>query len=272
MRQCLASRSPSPSRVPRLAQVEVYLISLIPKPYVNVAFSTFSKSKCVSITLSKMTLSGRFWSAVTYLTSWLTISPFQDYSQRPLLAPLNGHAHHDMIGDDYVGFPPPGKGPSWAGGDFKCEYPEMEREGWIPCYEEDRQCWLRHPDGRRFDINTDYEHSAPKGVDRHYEFEITDGWWNTDGLNSTGMKLVNAQYPGPWVQACWGDRIIVNVTNKLAHNGTAIHWHGIRQNITMHMDGVPGITQCPIAPNDYFVYNFSAVQYGSSWYHSHYSV
>lgn len=40
----------------------------------------------------------------------------------------------------------------------------------------------------------------------------------------------------------------------------------------MHMDGVNGITQCPIAPNDYFVYNFTVTQYGSSWYHSHYSV
>jgi len=40
----------------------------------------------------------------------------------------------------------------------------------------------------------------------------------------------------------------------------------------MHMDGVNGITQCPIAPNDYFVYKFNATQYGSSWYHSHYSV
>lgn len=40
----------------------------------------------------------------------------------------------------------------------------------------------------------------------------------------------------------------------------------------MHMDGVNGITQCPIAPNDSFVYNFTLTQYGSSWYHSHYSV
>ena len=38
------------------------------------------------------------------------------------------------------------------------------------------------------------------------------------------------------------------------------------------MDGVNGVTQCPIAPNDYFVYEFNATQYGSSWYHSHYSV
>ena len=47
---------------------------------------------------------------------------------------------------------------------------------------------------------------------------------------------------------------------------------GIRQNQTMHMDGVNGVTQCPIAKDDYFLYNFTLTQYGSSWYHSHYSV
>ncbi len=40
----------------------------------------------------------------------------------------------------------------------------------------------------------------------------------------------------------------------------------------MHMDGVNGITQCPIARDDHFVYKFNVTQYGSSWYHSHYSV
>lgn len=33
-----------------------------------------------------------------------------------------------------------------------------------------------------------------------------------------------------------------NFTND---NGTAIHWHGIRQFQTNYLDGVPGITQCP---------------------------
>ena len=38
------------------------------------------------------------------------------------------------------------------------------------------------------------------------------------------------------------------------------------------MDGVNGVTQCPIAPGDQFTYKFKAVQYGTSWYHSHYSL
>ena len=40
----------------------------------------------------------------------------------------------------------------------------------------------------------------------------------------------------------------------------------------MHMDGVNGLSQCPIAPGSTFVYNWTAMQYGSSWYHSHFSV
>jgi len=39
----------------------------------------------------------------------------------------------------------------------------------------------------------------------------------------------------------------------------------------MHMDGVNGITQCPIAPGSSFTYEWKVMQYGSSWYHSHYS-
>jgi hypothetical protein len=60
--------------------------------------------------------------------------------------------------------------------------------------------------------------------------------------------------------------------NNLQYNGTAIHWHGLRQFLTMHMDGVPGVTQCPIAPRDSFSYIINTTQYGSSWYHSHYSL
>ena len=37
------------------------------------------------------------------------------------------------------------------------------------------------------------------------------------------------------------------------------------------MDGVPAISQCPIAPGGSYVYSFKATPYGTSWYHSHYS-
>lgn len=55
-------------------------------------------------------------------------------------------------------------------------------------------------------------------------------------------------------------------------NGTGIHWHGIRQNWTNYEDGVPSVTQCPIAPGDSKTYTWRATAYGSTWYHSHFSL
>jgi FtsP/CotA-like multicopper oxidase with cupredoxin domain len=53
--------------------------------------------------------------------------------------------------------------------------------------------------------------------------------------------------------------------------GTTVHWHGVRQLNSSNMDGVP-TTQCPIARDHSFVYQFKMYQYGHSWYHSHYSL
>jgi FtsP/CotA-like multicopper oxidase with cupredoxin domain len=61
------------------------------------------------------------------------------------------------------------------------------------------------------------------------------------------------------------------VTNKLENNGTSIHWHGIRQWKTNDVDGVNGITECPLAPGDSKTYTFQATQFGTSWWHSHFS-
>ncbi|KAI5285518.1 laccase, multicopper oxidase, benzenediol:oxygen oxidorectuctase [Ascosphaera aggregata] len=38
------------------------------------------------------------------------------------------------------------------------------------------------------------------------------------------------------------------------------------------MDGVPGATQCPIPPGESMTYSWRATQYGSTWYHSHWSL
>jgi FtsP/CotA-like multicopper oxidase with cupredoxin domain len=61
------------------------------------------------------------------------------------------------------------------------------------------------------------------------------------------------------------------VENKLQDNGTGIHWHGIRQLNSCQNDGVPGITECPIAPGKSRQYVFKLTQFGTTWYHSHWS-
>lgn len=46
----------------------------------------------------------------------------------------------------------------------------------------------------------------------------------------------------------------VTVHNRITgpEEGTTIHWHGQLQRGTPWMDGVPSVTQCPIAPGSTF--------------------
>jgi FtsP/CotA-like multicopper oxidase with cupredoxin domain len=51
-----------------------------------------------------------------------------------------------------------------------------------------------------------------------------------------------------------------------------MHFHGIRMLNNNMNDGVPSITQCPIAPGQSMSYTWVASNYGTSWYHSHYQL
>ncbi|KAK4941993.1 hypothetical protein LTR10_018174 [Elasticomyces elasticus] len=217
-----------------------------------------------------MRLVERFWTTIVYVVTFGSISPQSD-QQTPLVTSSDGLLIENAKGPI---FKPPGGRLQGPGSDFLCDYRNMV--GWSPCSSPDnRECWLKNDrTGQEYNVHTNYEDSnqTPVGVHRTYHMNITDGWLNADGLNFTEGKFFNGTYPGPWIQACWGDNVTIIVKNQLRKNGTSVHWHGIRQWLTMHMDGVNGVTQCPIAPGDTFNYTWRAMQYGSSWYHSHYSV
>ena len=110
------------------------------------------------------------------------------------------------------------------------------------------------------------------GTGPTYNFNIARGTIAPDGVNRSAL-LINGAFPGPLIEANWGDTITVNVCNNIVgpEEGTALHWHGILQKQTPWYDGVPAVQQCPIAPGKCFTYSFLADIYGTSWYHSHYS-
>ncbi|PLB51300.1 hypothetical protein P170DRAFT_407094 [Aspergillus steynii IBT 23096] len=111
------------------------------------------------------------------------------------------------------------------------------------------------------------------GVTRHYEFTVSRDFASPDGFNKS-VILINGQFPGPMIEANWGDMIEVKVTNDIdsPDEGITLHWHGLTQKKTPWYDGVPGVSQCPIAPRGgKLTYRFQADRYGSGWYHSHYS-
>ncbi|GME55867.1 Multicopper oxidase type 1 [Neofusicoccum parvum] len=80
---------------------------------------------------------------------------------------------------------------------------------------------------------------------------------------------INGQWPLPILEADVNDIIIANVHNSLGNETTSIHWHGMWQTGTPHMDGGAQISQCAIPPGGSFTYEFKAYPAGTFWYHSH---
>lgn len=72
--------------------------------------------------------------------------------------------------------------------------------------------------------------------------------------------------PAPVIRARVGDTIEAALTNDLPEE-TTIHWHGLA--LRNDMDGVPDVTQAPIAPGDAFTYRFVAPDPGTYWFHPH---
>ena len=84
---------------------------------------------------------------------------------------------------------------------------------------------------------------------------ITASTWCYDG-----------QIPGKLLRAKAGDVVQVQVRNRLPVE-TSVHWHGIRLHNAA--DGVPGITQDPIAAGADYTYTFRAPDPGTYFFHPH---
>jgi FtsP/CotA-like multicopper oxidase with cupredoxin domain len=76
----------------------------------------------------------------------------------------------------------------------------------------------------------------------------------------------NGQSPGPTIECVEGDRIRIFVTNKLPEH-TTVHWHGVL--LPSGMDGVGGLSQPHIKPNQTYVYEFTMSKSGTFMYHPH---
>ncbi|KAF6828313.1 laccase-1 precursor [Colletotrichum plurivorum] len=169
----------------------------------------------------------------------------------PSLCGLLAGFTHSVLADPTASTAPSSSGlPRWVDGDGSDEAP------WG-----DRTC------------ETDPEDVPDTGVVRKYEWTVERKIMAPDGFEQE-LLVVNGMFPGPQIEANWGDIIEVTVHNNITapEEGTAIHWHGIHQLHTPWMDGVSGITQCPIVPGNTFTYRWRASTYGTTWWHGHHAL
>ncbi|WP_417728454.1 multicopper oxidase family protein [Roseovarius sp.] len=89
---------------------------------------------------------------------------------------------------------------------------------------------------------------------------VPEPWGETD------IWCYGGAVPGPEIRVRQGDRLRIAVENALDED-TTVHWHGLR--VPNAMDGVPHLTQAPIAPGETFTYEFDALDAGTFWYHPH---
>lgn len=90
--------------------------------------------------------------------------------------------------------------------------------------------------------------------------------WNLDQENKVKAWTYNGLVPGSQIRVKQGDVVRVKLKNQL-NDLVSIHWHGYP--VPNSMDGIPGMTQNAVRPNETFTYEFDATVPGTYWYHSH---
>ncbi|KAI9450838.1 laccase [Lactarius psammicola] len=84
---------------------------------------------------------------------------------------------------------------------------------------------------------------------------------------SRAVTLAGGTFPGPLIVGKKNSEFYINVadnlTDKTMNLATSIHWHGLFQKHTNYVDGPAFVTQCPIVPDESFLYDFKALDQAS---------
>uniref|UniRef100_A0A182SW47 Plastocyanin-like domain-containing protein n=1 Tax=Anopheles maculatus TaxID=74869 RepID=A0A182SW47_9DIPT len=96
---------------------------------------------------------------------------------------------------------------------------------------------------------------------------LAAGWKSSESPIITHYYTMNGRYVGPTLTVCENDFLVVDVENRIPGESISLHWTGQSQRRTPFMDGVPMITQCPIASFTRFQYRFQADKAGTHLYH-----
>ena len=115
--------------------------------------------------------------------------------------------------------------------------------------------------------------SRANGAPKLRRFDLVAGPAETNLLPDaayppTRVWAYNDSVPAPEIRVRQGERIRVALLNRLPQP-TTVHWHGLR--LPNAMDGVPDLTQAPVASGERFVYEYDARDAGTYWFHPHFN-
>lgn len=109
--------------------------------------------------------------------------------------------------------------------------------------------------------------------ERHYYFNIT----TLEKIDANGairnLTVINGKYPGPLIEANSGDTIYLHVSNQMNDEPVSFHMHGLFYPNNTFDDGASSISVCPIPAGANYTYKvpIGENEFGTYWYHSHWS-
>lgn len=92
--------------------------------------------------------------------------------------------------------------------------------------------------------------------------------WEVTPGETVQALAYNGQVPGPELRVQLGDRVRIELVNRL-DEPTTLHGHGL--TVPNDMDGVPGLTQASVLPGESFTYEYVVRNAGTHMYHSHFN-
>ena len=121
--------------------------------------------------------------------------------------------------------------------------------------------WLQ-PDGTQVKA----AERARGGTGRVTEVALTAAPGTLDLAGTIAKTAAYGAIPASVIRLGAGDTLRATLRNDMDVD-TTIHWHGIAMR--NDMDGVPHVTQAPVAPGETFVYDFITPHPGTYWFHPH---
>ncbi|GJD04824.1 multicopper oxidase [Colletotrichum higginsianum] len=115
-------------------------------------------------------------------------------------------------------------------------------------------------------VTSNTQHSVQRSM--YFELNLTAGRVDALGAGLRDAILANNNFTGPTLRLKQGDKVNLIVRNYLRED-TTIHFHGVDQRKTPWSDGVPGLTQGQIHPGASYLYQWTAEQSGTFFYHAH---
>jgi FtsP/CotA-like multicopper oxidase with cupredoxin domain len=172
---------------------------------------------------------------------------------------VSGHEDLGMVGQLMVG------GDASAGTAAPAAHASMSADEMAQSHKEGVEAFPAETKGTG---NQPLEPTIEDGV-KVFELTATEVEWESEpGRFFEGMAF-NGQIPGPELRVEPGDDVRIVLNNQMSQP-TTLHLHGV--TLPNAADGVPYITQDPIMPGGYFVYDFTVTDSpGMYVYHSHFN-